>query len=120
MDKEGDQKITIVVEHGDNEMKSECHHHNHCHVRYRYDRTPHIYNFIPQASAPNTTVKLRGSYRMSNTKDLYEIKLGDYLCDRSEYEDRAIHWWHQSRISCDITPEIPGGYYNLTLNSIWG
>jgi len=61
---------------------------------------------------------------MHKTSQLREISIGNgnekLMCDRSEFLDRDINWWHATNLKCTIPPTIAGGYYNSTVRTIFG
>jgi hypothetical protein len=78
-----------------------------CRFSYRQETTPVVHSISTRAGFPKQKIDIWGQYRMSNTKLIENILVGDKRCDRlfqGLNEDEDLASWSFYLLSCSLSP----------------
>ncbi len=80
-----------------------------------------LHRIEPQTASPGNTIRLRGVFRTKNQDDIYEIRIGNLICEKHEFANtRELSAWGLDYIDCQLPYEISGGAKQSAVKSTIG
>lgn len=82
-----------------------------------------LYSLFGRAANPGQDIYWFGNWKMSNTKFITSMMIGNQLCDRYQLslnDDEDLNYWADNYIQCWVSPEMEGGFYDITFTNNLG